>query len=90
MSILVTGFEPFGGSSSNASWEAVSLLPETIAGHAVYRMRLPVCYGQAGDLLVEMMRRILPTVTLCAALRADASHHTGADCGKLPPCRDCG
>ena len=47
MSILVTGFEPFGGSSSNASWEAVSLLPETIAGHAVYRMRLPVCYGQA-------------------------------------------
>lgn len=49
MSILVTGFEPFGGSSRNASWEAVSLLPETIAGHAVYRMRLPVCYGQAGN-----------------------------------------
>lgn len=42
MSILVTGFEPFGGSSRNTSWEAVSLLPETIAGHAVYRMRLPV------------------------------------------------
>ena len=68
MSILVTGFEPFGGSSRNASWEAVSLLPETIAGHAVYRMRLPVCYGQAGDLLVEMMRRIRPTVTLCCGV----------------------
>ena len=68
MSILVTGFEPFGGSSRNASWEAVSLLPETIAGHAVYRMRLPDCYGQAGDLLVEMMRRIRPTVTLCCGV----------------------
>lgn len=68
MPILVTGFEPFGGSSRNASWEAVSLLPETIAGHAVYRMRLPVCYGQAGDLLVEMMRRIRPTVTLCCGV----------------------
>lgn len=68
MSILVTGFEPFGGSSRNASWEAVSLLPETIAGHAVYRMRLPVCYGQAGDLLVEMMRRIRPAVTLCCGV----------------------
>lgn len=68
MSILVTGFEPFGGSSRNASWEAVSLLPETIAGHAIYRMRLPVCYGQAGDLLVEMMRRIRPTVTLCCGV----------------------
>ena len=67
MSILVTGFEPFGG-SSNASWEAVSFLPETIAGHAVYRMRLPVCYGQAGDLLVEMMRRIRPAVTLCCGV----------------------
>lgn len=68
MSILVTGFEPFGGSSRNASWEAVSLLPETIARHAVYRMRLPVCYGQAGDLLVEMMRRIRPAVTLCCGV----------------------
>ena len=68
MSILVTGFEPFGGSDRNASWEAVSLLPETIAGHAVYRMRLPVCYGQAGDLLVEMMRRIRPTLTLCCGV----------------------
>lgn len=72
MSILVTGFEPFGGSSSNASWEAVSLLPETIAGHAVYRMRLPVCYGQAGDLLVEMMRRIRRPSRSAAALRVDA------------------
>ena len=72
MSILVTGFEPFGGSSRNASWEAVSLLPETIARHAVYRMRLPVCYGQAGDLLVEMMRRIRPAVTLCCGVAADA------------------
>ena len=68
MSILVKGFAPFGGSSRNASWEAVSLLPETIAGHAVYRMRLPVCYGQAGDLLVEMLRRIRPTVTLCCGV----------------------
>lgn len=72
MSILVTGFEPFGGSSRNASWEAVLLLPETIAGHAVYRMRLPVCYGQAGDLLVEMMRRIRRPSRSAAALRADA------------------
>ena len=43
-------------------------MPETIAGHAVYRMRLPVCYGQAGDLLVEMMRRIRPAVTLCCGV----------------------
>ena len=87
MSILVTGFEPFGGSSRNASWEAVSLLPETIAGHAVYRMRLPVCYGQAGDLLVEMMRRIRPAVTLCCGVaggrKAITPEHLRALCFQL-------
>lgn len=68
MAILVTGFEPFGGSDRNASWEAVSRLPDTLAGHMVTKLRLPVCYGQAGDLLVEMMRRIRPTVTLCCGV----------------------
>lgn len=68
MSILVTGFEPFGGSDRNASWEAVSRLPDTCAGHRVIKLRLPVCYGQAGDLLLEMMRRIRPTVTLCCGV----------------------
>lgn len=68
MSILVTGFEPFGGSDRNASWEAVSRLPDTCVGHRVTKLRLPVCYGQAGDLLLEMMRRIRPTVTLCCGV----------------------
>ena len=68
MSILVTGFEPFGGSDRNASWEAVSRLPDTCAGYRVTKLRLPVCYGQAGDLLLEMMWRIRPTVTLCCGV----------------------
>ena len=30
--ILVTGFDPFGGESVNPAYEAVKLLPDTIAG----------------------------------------------------------
>ena len=47
--ILVTGFEPFGAQSKNASWEAVKRLPDTIAGHTVKKLRLPVVFGAASD-----------------------------------------
>ncbi len=33
--ILVTGFDPFGGESVNPAYEAVKLLPDTIAGAQV-------------------------------------------------------
>ena len=31
MKILVTGFDPFGGETVNPAYEAVKLLPDTIA-----------------------------------------------------------
>lgn len=66
MSILVTGFQPFDGAAANPSWEAVTLLPDTIAGRTVHRLELPVVYGQCGDVLREAAERIRPElVILC-------------------------
>ena len=70
MSILFTGFEPFGGDAVNPSWEAVSLLPERIAGEPVIRLRLPVVYGKAGELLREAVCREGPALVFCTGLAA--------------------
>ena len=32
MKVLLTGFDPFGGESVNPAFEAIKLLPDTIAG----------------------------------------------------------
>ena len=40
MKILVTGFDPFGGESVNPAYEAVKLLPDTIAGAEIIRLVL--------------------------------------------------
>ncbi|XP_030766289.1 pyroglutamyl-peptidase 1 [Sitophilus oryzae] len=42
--ILVTGFGPFGEHKENASWEAVSSLPNEIKGFNVVKKQIPVIY----------------------------------------------
>lgn len=68
MSILLTGFEPFDGASVNPSWEAVSRVPDRIAGQDVHRLRLPVVYGEAANLLRREIARIRPEVVICCGV----------------------
>ncbi|CAG9766302.1 unnamed protein product [Ceutorhynchus assimilis] len=42
--ILVTGFGPFGEHTINASWEAVSILPDKIAQYNIIKKQIPVSY----------------------------------------------
>ncbi len=66
MSILVTGFDPFGGAQVNPSWEAVSLLPSIIAGHEVHRVQLPTVFGRCGEMLMQAAQELQPAlVILC-------------------------
>jgi len=44
--ILVTGFGPFGEHKINASWEAVSGLPNEINGLKIVKEQVPVAYEQ--------------------------------------------
>lgn len=68
MSILITGFAPFDGADVNPSWEAVRLVPDQLAGHAVHKLLLPVVYGEAARLVTEEIRRIRPALVICCGL----------------------
>ena len=74
--LLVSGFEPFGGEQVNASWEAVSLLPELIDGHRVERLLLPVEFARAGELLFEEVCRLRPAAVLAVGEAGGRAHLT--------------
>lgn len=68
MSVLITGFAPFDGADINPSWEAVRLVPASVAGHEVHRLMLPVEYGRAADRLKQEIARVQPKVVICCGL----------------------
>ena len=63
--LLITGFDPFGGASINPAWEAVKLLPETIADFEVHKLEIPTVFGLATEKVLEKAAEIQPDVILC-------------------------
>ena len=63
--LLITGFDPFGGASINPAWEAVKLLPETIADFELYKLEIPTVYGLAAQKVLKKAAEVHPDVILC-------------------------
>ena len=63
--ILVTGFEPFGGLDTNASWEVVKRLPSGIGDFQVFTLQLPVVFGLAAETVMQEASAIQPDIILC-------------------------
>ena len=62
--LLITGFEPFGGASVNPAWEAVNALPERIGAYRLRKLRIPVEFGEGAALVLKEAERINPDVIL--------------------------
>ena len=63
--LLITGFEPFGGEQINSSWEAVSRLPNQINGYALTKLLISVVFGVAAENVLRAAEELHPDVILC-------------------------
>lgn len=64
--ILLTGFAPFGGESTNPSWEAVKQLDGArIKGHRVHAREMSVVFGVANKELRKWIRELKPALVIC-------------------------
>lgn len=75
--VLVTGFEPFGGETLNPSWEAARALDGERLGDLVFAARrLPCVVDDAGPALIDAIEALNPALVLCLGLaggRTDVS-----------------
>lgn len=58
--MIVTAFEPFGGSGRNSSLETLNELPEVLNGYEIVKVTLPVVYGECGRILREKIAEYAP------------------------------
>lgn len=64
MKILVTGFDPFGGESVNPAFEAVKLLPDTIAGAEIIKLEIPTVFSKSGPAIEAGIEKYNPDVVV--------------------------
>ena len=63
--LLITGFEPFGGEEINPSWEAVLRLPSEIKDYKLEKLLVPVVFGAGAEKIINEAKEIRPDVILC-------------------------
>jgi pyroglutamyl-peptidase len=69
--VLVTGFEPFGGETVNPSWMAAQALHgRTVAGHRLIGAQLPCVFGQSLGVLRDLLQRHQPALVFCTGQAA--------------------
>ena len=76
MKVVVTGFEPFGGEKINPAYEAVSLLPDTIAGAEVVKVQIPVVFGKDAAAVEAAIDANEPDLVLCVGQAGGHTHIT--------------
>ena len=64
--VLVTGFDPFGGSPTNPSWHAVRALDSRlVGGHRIVGAEVPTVFDLSLKKLAALMERHHPRLVIC-------------------------
>lgn len=70
MRILITGFEPFGGSDINSSWETAARVGQLPPNNVNIEVRqLPVSFRRAGEAVREILNETRPDVLIMLGQR---------------------
>ena len=63
--LLITGFEPFGGETTNPSWDALANIPDTVGEYQLTRLEIPVIFGKSAEIVIQKAEEISADVVLC-------------------------
>ena len=64
--VLLTGFDAFGGHTDNPSWLAVQALNgESVAGHTLVAAQLPTEFVGATKILLRLLKQYQPALVIC-------------------------
>ena len=65
MKLLITGFDPFGGETANASWDVVKELPESLGNVQITKLQIPTVFKEAAACVLRTAKQLQPQVILC-------------------------
>ncbi|WP_051236886.1 pyroglutamyl-peptidase I [Ottowia thiooxydans] len=72
-SVLLTGFDPFGGHALNPSWLlAQNLHGSRVAGHRLVAAQLPTVFGHSLVMLRALVRQHRPSLVICLGLAGES------------------
>lgn len=72
MKVLLTGFDPFGGESVNPAFEAIKLLPDTIAGAEIVKVEIPTEFTRSISCVEAAIKEHNRTLSSMSDRQADA------------------
>lgn len=63
--LLITGFDPFGGESINPSYEAIKDLPDLLGDCRIIKLCVPTVFGEAVKTVLTEAEKYAPDIILC-------------------------
>ena len=63
--LLIAGFDPFGGATVNPAWEAVKHLPAQIGQYKLEKLQIPTVFGKGAKAVLDAASALHPELILC-------------------------
>lgn len=63
--VLLTGFDPFGGESINPAWEVAKVYMKTIGEYKIISKQVPTVFHKSISVLKEYIEELAPEFIIC-------------------------